>query len=468
MKKLIAVLISLLLFALTAIDADAQRRSANTYETLLQRSEQPSSYIDHVVLPQGDDSYKVAVFFRLDYDFLPFLRKRANMNAPSSEYEYFAPVRMGLEVFEGRAPESRRSRQSPRSLFRDSWSDTVWVETFEQTQSKFDHVQGHISRDLSKGNYHYNLQLGRGESTREVSSRPRNLILPEFSEADQGQIMIASTVYEQDNRFSFTMMNYGSSVLYGQDYELVILLPNEEKIDAENFSLNIYRMRSSGGSEPESSPMFTKEAGSDQIFRALPDSFTGDRSSGTTANLNKSDDGFRYLHFSIPNAEFENTRFKVELKAEGRDKPVAERVINSQWIDMPVSLYNLDVAIEMLKFIVSDRELRRINSGSSSERERKFREFWAERDPTPDTEFNELMDEYYKRIDFAYRNFSSLQTPGFETDQGRAYIIYGPPLNIDRRLERNRPTREIWEYPNRTLIFEATTGFGDFRLVSDS
>jgi len=133
-----------------------------------------------------------------------------------------------------------------------------------------------------------------------------------------------------------------------------------------------------------------------------------------------------------------------------------------------VSLYNLDVAIEMLRFIVSDSELRRINSGSASERERKFREFWAQRDPTPDTEFNELMAEYYRRIDHAYRNFSSLQTPGFDTDQGKAYILYGAPLNVERRLPSGSPAREIWEYPNRTLIFEATTGFGDFRLISES
>jgi len=77
------------------------------------------------------------------------------------------------------------------------------------------------------------------------------------------------------------------------------------------------------------------------------------------------------------------------------------------------------------------------------------------------------MAEYYSRIDHAYRNFSSLQTPGYETDMGKAYILYGQPINVERRLPANRPAREIWQYSDRTLIFEATTGFGDFRLVAE-
>ena len=135
---------------------------------------------------------------------------------------------------------------------------------------------------------------------------------------------------------------------------------------------------------------------------------------------------------------------------------------------MPTSLYNIDVAVDMLRFILPENERRELASGSAADKERKFRQFWAERDPTPETEFNELMAEYYRRIDYAYKNFSSLQVPGYDTDQGQTYILYGPPLSVERRLPPNSPAREVWEYPGRTLIFEATTGFGDFKLISDS
>jgi len=132
-----------------------------------------------------------------------------------------------------------------------------------------------------------------------------------------------------------------------------------------------------------------------------------------------------------------------------------------------VSLLNLNIAIDMLRFMVSDKKIEEIKSGSSAEKERKFREFWKERDPTPDTEFNELMTEYYDRIDYAYREFTTPQNPGFETDRGKAYILYGPPNEKERRLPTDAPAREIWYYDNRTLVFEATTGFGDFKLVAE-
>ncbi|MCC5943126.1 MAG: GWxTD domain-containing protein [Balneolaceae bacterium] len=455
----ILFLLAALLF-LSIFDAEAQRR-ATTYESLLQRTDQPSSYIDHIVIPDSDSTAQFAVFFRLDYDFVPFLRKRPEMTAPTPESQYYAPVRMGLEVFQGPPPSSRRSASAP-SVFRDTWQDTVWVETFDDTKSRFDYTQGFVGTTLNSGEYHYELQLSRAGSVREQSSTRRGVSIPVYSELESAAFYLLSDFDQTGNQFNATLLNYGSNVLYGQDYSLLVKLPEE----ADSLSLNVHLLGSGSNAEP-GTVRFSEEISDENIIYfngAEIESVDGDITIGATL----ADEGIRYAAIRIPNQDFENSRYRIRLMQEGKEEPIAERTINSQWIDMPVSLYNLDVAINMMRFIISDSELRRINSGSTSEREEKFRQFWAERDPTPETEFNELMAEYYSRIDHAYRNFSSLQTPGYETDQGKAYILYGAPDNIERRLPANAPTREIWEYPNRTLIFEATTGFGDFRLVSES
>jgi GWxTD domain-containing protein len=120
----------------------------------------------------------------------------------------------------------------------------------------------------------------------------------------------------------------------------------------------------------------------------------------------------------------------------------------------------------MLKYILSKNELERIKRGSEEERERKFREFWEQRDPTPNTVYNELMAEYYRRIDYAFKEFGSQENPmGHENDQGEVYIKYGPPNEKERIFPPNGKTREIWKYSDRTFVFEASTGFGDFVLV---
>ena len=133
---------------------------------------------------------------------------------------------------------------------------------------------------------------------------------------------------------------------------------------------------------------------------------------------------------------------------------------------MPRSLYNLDLSIDMLRFILSPEQLDEIKDGDFSEKEQKFRAFWKERDPTKQTEFNELMTEYYRRIDQAYEKFSTFGVKGFNSDRGRTFILMGPPETTKRIYPTNSPTREIWTYPGKRYIFEATSGFGDFRLLT--
>lgn len=462
MYKFIFLIIGLL-FTLT-MDSEAQRR-ATTYESLLQRTDNPASYIDHLVIPAADSTGQVAVYFRLDYDLIPFLRKRPDMNAPTPDSEYFAPIRMGLEIFEGPTRSSRRS-SSALPVFRDSWQDTIWVNSFEETKSRFDHVQSYISTNLEPGEYHYELQLTRGGSINEQSSNRRNFTVEKPDEIEKAIFTLLSDVTLTDNTLEATLLNYGDNVLYGQNYELLIQLPQNFE-DTDTYMINLYQIPAGGDDESSGEVHYSVRLNKSHIIHFNDVNFTRDNES-ISFNASILEDGIDYAFLPIPNNEFENSRFRIELVKDGLDEPIGERVISSQWLDMPVSLYNLDVAIQMMKFIVNEQELKRLNSGSASEKEEKFREFWSQRDPTPDTEFNELMTEYYRRVDFAHTNFNSMQQPGYETDQGRAYILYGPPDDIERRLPTNAPTREIWSYPNRTLVFEATTGFGDFRLISES
>lgn len=464
MVRISALLIPFLLF--TFFDAEAQRRAPSAYESLLQRTDQPSSYIDHIVLPETDSTATFAVFFRLDYDFIPFLRKRSEMNPPTPEDEYFGPLRMGVEIFEGSSERSRRA-SAGNSIFRDSWQDTIWVETFEDTKSRFDYTEGFVSTDLQKGTYHFDLQLGRAQSVRESQSRKRDFSIPDYSELKTASLYLFSTISTDDTSLKGTLLNFGNSVLYGQNYSLLIALPNPDEVDPEKLKVAIHKLIGSGESNVEDEPRYEAEITADDFIH-LHNPAISKEEDELQLSARLGEDGPRYAFISIPNREFENSRYRITITADDSDDVLARKNINSEWLDMPVSLYNLDVATEMMRFIVSDEELKRLESGSASERERKFREFWAERDPNPDTEFNRLMTEYFSRIDYAYQNFSTMQQPGYETDQGQAYILYGQPRNIERRFPTNAPTREIWEYSDRTLIFEATTGFGDFKLISES
>ncbi|MDZ7822184.1 MAG: GWxTD domain-containing protein [Candidatus Marinimicrobia bacterium] len=60
------------------------------------------------------------------------------------------------------------------------------------------------------------------------------------------------------------------------------------------------------------------------------------------------------------------------------------------------------------------------------EKRKFFTETWENLDPTPGTERNELMNEYYYRVQTANQRFSG-QREGWRSDRGMIYIIYGEP-----------------------------------------
>ena len=63
---------------------------------------------------------------------------------------------------------------------------------------------------------------------------------------------------------------------------------------------------------------------------------------------------------------------------------------------------------------------------TDEERERFIEEFWRRRDPDPDTDENEFKEEYYERVAYANEHFAS-GIPGWKTDRGRIWIMYGKP-----------------------------------------
>ena len=57
-------------------------------------------------------------------------------------------------------------------------------------------------------------------------------------------------------------------------------------------------------------------------------------------------------------------------------------------------------------------------------------DFWAKRDPDPETEANEFKDEFDTRIAYADKHFREGRR-GMDTDRGRIYIYLGPPDKTD-------------------------------------
>lgn len=86
-----------------------------------------------------------------------------------------------------------------------------------------------------------------------------------------------------------------------------------------------------------------------------------------------------------------------------------------------------DWLAEDVAYIITDEEKRAFKKlATNEEREKFIEDFWRKRDPDPDTEVNEYLEEHYERVAYANQHFAS-GIPGWKTDRGRIYIVYGPP-----------------------------------------
>jgi len=135
--------------------------------------------------------------------------------------------------------------------------------------------------------------------------------------------------------------------------------------------------------------------------------------------------------------------------------------------DLPLTVTDIDKATDQLQYIAKGSEIAYIKEAATQEeRQKRFFEFWAKRDPDPKTSRNELMEEYYARIAYANNNFTQYME-GWKTDRGMVLVRFGLPQNVDRHpFDSESKPYEIWYYydQNREFIFIDETGFGDYRL----
>jgi len=138
-----------------------------------------------------------------------------------------------------------------------------------------------------------------------------------------------------------------------------------------------------------------------------------------------------------------DNKTKAEAK-KSRDQENASKAL-LRWVD------------EDVQYIITGEERaawKRLKT--DEEREQFIEQFWLRRDPTPDTIDNEYKDEHYERIAYANEHFAS-GIPGWKSDRGRIYIMYGKPDQIESHPSGGTYDRPIEEGGGTTSTFPFET-----------
>ena len=163
--------------------------------------------------------------------------------------------------------------------------------------------------------------------------------------------------------------------------------------------------------------------------------------------------------------------YTVEISAATQtdSTSVSSRMDNTNKY-FPSGLNNIDELIDELQYIATAKEMDYMRDGKTlTEKQKRFLDFWKTKNPNPLSQRNQIMDEYYKRLIYANKHFSTSFTKGWKTDMGMVYIIFGEPSEIERHpLEMNTKPYEVWSYYqlNREFVFVDYSGFGDYRLIT--
>jgi GWxTD domain-containing protein len=108
---------------------------------------------------------------------------------------------------------------------------------------------------------------------------------------------------------------------------------------------------------------------------------------------------------------------------------------------------------EDVRWIITDEERAAFKQLSNDdERDQFIEQFWLRRDPTPDTAENEYKEEHYRRIAYANEHFAS-GVPGWKTDRGRMYVMYGKPDEIESHPSGGNYQRPAEEGGGSTSTF---------------
>ena len=153
------------------------------------------------------------------------------------------------------------------------------------------------------------------------------------------------------------------------------------------------------------------------------------------------------------------------LKRPRSDKErfAAQKAVRQELKGAYKTWLNQDVA-----YIISDQERKAfMNLSNDEEREAFIEQFWARRNPNPDSPDNEFREEHYRRIAYANEHFAAGK-PGWKTDRGRIYIEYGKPDSIDSHPAGGAYTRPMDEgggetatYPFETWHYRYLPGIGE-------
>ena len=384
------------------------------------------------------DSTEVLYYiYKLPYDRLVFEKNNSL---------YTAAYRLTIEVHDSLTNTINRKIKEGK----------ISADDFEATDDDNIYTEGELDFQILK-NKKYKIMpvLYDVNSGRELRL-PAIPVLPRIEDNIQNgflePLILSSASKENDNNSSFTLANFDGIIPFSKaEYDL--LIPSGDTA-LHKIYINI---------ENKNDTVFSDYVDESVLLRNFIEESNGE------VVLTGGISSKSYRNFLIPyiNKNLAEGNYTISISLSKDSKPAATFHKKVFWFNKPASLINPELAIKMLKYMESDTVIDSLLDFKRDEYSEVLFNYWKRFDPSPETAFNELMNEYYSRIDYSMKNFSSISgRKGIDTDRGKIFILYGKPTETERSSNQFGKVVETWVYKNpyRKFVFIDETGTGEYKL----
>lgn len=379
----------------------------------------------------------VNIHYRIQQHYFIFIR---NDGEPKTA-AYLARGELMIELLdEQRTSVARQIKQIALSR-----------NTLPRENEQLPDIQGSMSFTVLPGNYQIVFSLDDRESGRSFLERTRRVVarIPNLTTLELSQPLFLQPTINPDER-TFIPMNRGGDAVFGTRGSIVSQL-YLQKVDA----ILDLEWKLEGQIEGFRGRVQTFTGNSYAMMNGLL--IAGTQQEGIHYRIHPSPRPWKTVSIPIPFEQLEPGAFKLDVKyAAGGETQTQTHRFKVVWPQRPLSLYNMPLALEALRHIANEEAMDELLSSSGARQAEAFFRFWRPKDPDTTTAYNEVMTEYYLRVDEALRRFSGVREgDGFKTDRGRIFILYGPPTETSRVFQPGGPPTEIWTYTRikRRFVF---------------
>ena len=387
-----------------------------------------------ISFPSNDGEFSVYYTYRIPYKLLVFER---------SEELFIAGFSVTVEILD----------EDSKLVARDIKESRITVENFESTNDRNVFLQEYLSFRLKPGEYSVAAFISDKNSSGELPIPAYRLKLEETKSVLHPLVINSEELICGENK-SFTLANSGGKIPYSSDRFHLIIPIRDTTVSSLKISI---------------------ENNDDEIISTVVNESyiipIGISECEKMITVSKNEENLPVKIFIYRNFNDKLLEGEVVLSVTNEENSIDEE-FNSEclWFNKPFSLMDVERAIEYLSFIESDSIVYSMLDESSSDYPEILSEYWAKYDPTPETVFNEVMSEYYTRVDHAVKEFRGIgKDDGAKTDRGAVYIKFGQPEKIERSSNSMGQIVEIWTYskPDRKISFIDRKGTGNFTLTEN-